>query len=182
MAPAMNFAFVSADATRAAADLLVLPLFDTDLSNKKTANSTLAATDKKTKGALLKLAESEGFKGKNEQSFLFQSQGKVPATRVLLLGIGDAKNFTAETLRQAAGRAAKTAQRLKVKNLSFVLPAHAELDALIKATVEGLELGEYRYDRWKTQKKDAAPKIAKVALFLPDGVKKQKSHEQVARS
>ena len=176
----MNFAFVSADATRAAADLLVIPLFDSELSNKKAPHKTLAATDKKTKGALLKLAESEGFKAKNEQTFLFQSHGKVSATRVLLLGLGEKKTFTAETLRQAAGRAVKTAQRLKAKQLSFVLPAHGEADAMIKATVEGLELGEYRYDRWKTRKADAAPKLGKVTFFLPDGVKKQKSHEHAA--
>ncbi|PZP38728.1 MAG: hypothetical protein DI585_06545, partial [Pseudomonas fluorescens] len=42
----------------------------------------------RTKGLLLKTAASEGFKGKNEQTFVFQTHGKVGAQRVILLGLG----------------------------------------------------------------------------------------------
>ena len=102
----MNFAFVSADATRAAADLLVLPLFDSELTNKKAPNKTLAAADKKARGALLKLAESEGFKAKNEQSFLFQSQGKVSAA------------WTSAGAEFAAAAAARVCRRARLSSAS----------------------------------------------------------------
>ncbi len=175
----MNFVFAAADASKAKADVLVFPVFDTDLTDKKQPLKALTAADKKTKGLLLKTAASEGFKGKNEQLFVFQGQGKLAASRVVLLGLGARAKFTAETLRLAAGRVVKAATRLKAKQLVVQLPVVRELDQAIKAIVEGFELGAYKYDRWKTQNKDEknAPRVEKVQLFLPNGVKKEKSHD-----
>lgn len=179
----MNFVFATADAARAKADLLVFPLFDTDLTDKKNPPKNLVSADKKTKGLLLKLAASEGFKGKNEQSFIFQSHGKVGAARVMLVGLGSRTKFTAETLRLAAGRAVKAATRLKAKAVAVQLPVVRELDQAIKSIVEGFELGAYKYDRWKTQNKDEknAPKLGQVQLFLPEGVKKEKIHDSMVQ-
>ena len=175
----MNFVFAAADASRAKADVLVFPLFDTDLTDKKNPPKNLISADKKTRGLLLKTAASEGFKGKNEQTFVFQTHGKIASTRVILIGLGARAKFNAETLRLAAGRAVKTATRLKAKSVVVQLPVVRELDQAIKAVVEGFELGTYRYDRWKTQNQDekSSPKVDKVQLFLPEGVKKEKSHD-----
>jgi leucyl aminopeptidase len=175
----MNFAFVAADASKAKADVLIFPLFDTDLTDKKQPHKTLLAVDKRSKGMMLKLASAEGFKGKGDQTFVFQSQGKVPAERVILLGLGARTTFTPEALRLAAGRAIKTAFRFKAKTAAVQLPVVREVDLAVRAVVEGFELGAYRYDRWKTQKKDdkRPPKVDKVQLFLPEGVKKDKTHD-----
>lgn len=177
----MNFVFAAADAVKAKADVLVFAVFDTDLTDKKQPLKALVAADKKTKGLLLKTAASEGFKGKNEQVFVFQTHGKLPAARVMLVGLGARAKFTAETLRLAAGRAVKTATRLKAKQVSLQLPVVRELDQAIKAVVEGFELGAYKYDRWKTQSRDdKAARVEKVHAFLPDGVKKEKAHDAIA--
>lgn len=177
----MNFVFAAADASKAKADVLVFALFDSDLTDKKQPLKALINADKKTKGLLLKTAASEGFKGRNEQSFVFQTHAKLPTQRVILLGLGARAKFTAETLRLAAGRAVKAATRLKAKQVVLQLPVVREIDQAIKAVVEGFELGAYKYDRWKTQNKDdkSAAKVEKVQLFLPDGVKKEKSHDAV---
>jgi|APLak6261679142_1056127.scaffolds.fasta_scaffold00011_64 leucyl aminopeptidase len=175
----MNFAFAAGDASKARADVLVFPIFDTDLTDKKSPPKALVGADKKTKGLLLKTAAAEGFKGKNEQTFVFQAHDKLPATRVILVGLGARAKFTAETLRLAAGRAIKTATRLKAKTATVQLPVVRELEHAIKAIVEGFVLGAYRYDRWKTTNKDekSAPKLDKVQLFLPEGIKKEKAHD-----
>ncbi len=177
----MNFAFAAADAAKARADVLVFAVFDTDLTDKKHPPRALLNVDKRTKGLLFKTATSEGFKGKAEQTFVFQTHGKVGATRVILVGLGSRAKFTAETLRLAAGRAIKTATKMKAKTAAVQLPVVRELEQAIKAVIEGFVLGGYRYDRWKTQNKDEkhAPKLDKVQLFLPEGVKKEKSHDAV---
>jgi leucyl aminopeptidase len=177
----MNFSFVAADASKAKADVLVFPVFDTDLTEKKNPPKALLSVDKKTKGLLFKTAASEGFKGKADQTFVFLSQGKVPAIRVVLVGLGARAKFTAELLRLAAGRAVKAATRVKAKNVTVQLPVVRELEQAIKAVVEGFELGAYRYDRWKTQNKDEknAPKVDKVHLVLPEGIKKEKAHDEL---
>lgn len=175
----MNFTLVAADATKARADVLVLPVFDNDLGGKKSTAQALLRADKKLKGLLLKTAAQEGFKGKADQTFVFQTQGKLPAGRVILVGLGARARFTPETLRLAAGRAVRTAGKVKAKTAVVQLPVVRELDASLRAVVEGFGLGAYRYDRWRTQHKDnGANKTDKVQLVLPDGVKKEKSQDE----
>lgn len=178
----MNFSLAAADASKTRADALVFPLFDTDLRDKKHPPTALLRADKRARGLLLKTAAAEGFKGKADQTFVFQAQGKLPATRVILVGLGSRTKFTAEVLRLAAGRAVKTASRLKAKTLAVQLPVLREFDQGIKAVVEGLALGAYRYDRWKTQHKDdkSGTKIDRVQLLLPADVKKDKAQDDVA--
>ena len=94
----MNFSFVAADAAKAKADVLVFPVFDTDLTDKKNPPKALLSIEKRTKGLLFKTAAAEGFKGKADQTFVFLAQGKVPATRVILVGLGSRAKFTAELL------------------------------------------------------------------------------------
>lgn len=178
----MNFAFAAGDATKARADVLVLPVFDADLTDKKNPPKALAKADKVLKGLLLKTAAQEGFKGKAEQTFVFQTHGKLGAPRLILVGLGARAKFNPELLRLAAGRAVKSAGRFKAKTAVVQLPVLREFEQGVRAIVEGFELGAYRYDRWKTQNKEekSAPRVEKVQLFLPEGVKKDKAHDHVA--
>ncbi len=173
----MNFSFGTGQASAAKADVLVLPLFDSDLTNKKHQPSAWAKSDKKMRGLLGKLASQEGFKAKAEQCTVVQTHGKLGAARVILLGLGARTKFTPEVLRQAIGRGVKRANALRCKTAAVVLPGARELDACLQATVEGAILGGYRYDKWRTVNKDekSAPRIDKVQLYLPDEVKKDKS-------
>jgi leucyl aminopeptidase len=175
----MNFTFAGGDATRVRADVLVLPLFDNEVSDKRKQPKALTQADKKLKGLLLKTAAAEGFKGKAEQSLLMHSHGKLGASRVLLIGLGNRARFNPEVLRLAMGRAVKAANRLKVRSAAVLIPVVREAEGGLRAIVEGFELGGYRYDRWRTTNKDekAAPRVDKVTLLLPDGVKKEKAFE-----
>jgi leucyl aminopeptidase len=172
----MNFAFASGDAAKARADVLVFPLFDTDFTDKKEPHAALAKADKATKGLLLKTAQDEGFKGKAEQTFVFVTQGKLPARRVILVGLGSRARFTPEVLRLAAGRAVKAANRLKAKSAVLQLPVARDVESSIRAVVEGFGLGAYRYDRWRTTNKEdqKAPRVEKLSLLLAPSKKASK--------
>lgn len=173
----MNFSFGTGDASKAKADVLVLPLFDTDLTDKKAPPSAWVKSDKKLRGMLAEIAKQEGFKGKAEQTCVVQTHGKLGAARVVLLGLGARVKFNPEVLRLAIGRGVKTANRLRAKTAVIQVPGVRELDACLQAIVEGAVLGGYRYDKWRTTNKDdkSAPRVDKVQLLLPDGVKKDKS-------
>ncbi|MCP3143772.1 leucyl aminopeptidase [Pyxidicoccus xibeiensis] len=173
----MNFSFVSGDATRASGELLVIPLFEGELAD--TAPTSLATADSALEGRLRGAATQEGFKAKTDQAFLMHTHGRAGAERVLLLGLGNRARFHPEVLRLAAGRAAKTAQRLKVGSAAFVLPATDAAANAVRAVVEGLGLGVYRFDKYKSaarEEKNPA-KLDKVALVLPDGVEKSRELE-----
>ena len=173
----MNFTFAGGDPARAKADALVIPVFDSELNDKKKQAQALASADKKLKGLLLKTAVQEGFKGKGEQLLTLHTHGKIPAQRVLLVGLGTRAKFNAEVLRLAMGRAVKAANRLRARSVVIAVPVLRELEAAVRAIVEGFELGAYRFDRWRTTNKEekAAPRVEKVALVLPEGVKKERT-------
>ncbi|MCE9668170.1 leucyl aminopeptidase [Myxococcus stipitatus] len=170
----MNFTFVSGDATRANGELLVIPLFEGELGDGGPA--TLAAADSALDGRLRGAATQEGFKAKADQALVMHTLGRVAAERVLLLGLGSRARFTPEVLRLAAGRAAKTAQRLKVSSVAVALPATDSAPDAVRAIAEGLELGAYRFDKYKSSAREdkGTPRPGKVALVLPEGAEKSR--------
>jgi leucyl aminopeptidase len=173
----MNFTFASGDPARAKADVLIIPVFDNELNDKKKQAQAVASADKKLKGLLLKTAAQEGFKGKGEQSLVFHTHGKLGSQRVLLIALGERSKFTPEVLRLAMGRAVKASNRLRARQVVVAVPVLRETEAAVRAIVEGFELGGYRFDRWRTTNKDEknAPRVDKVHLHLPEGVKKDKA-------
>jgi len=154
---------------RAAVDLLAIPVFEEELSNRRGASAALTATDKALRGLLLKSAVREGFKAKPDQTWTFHTHGKLRAGIAVLLGLGPRAKFDPEILRLAAGRAARTASKLRMSRAAFAVPAGERMEELVKAAGEGFVLGAYRFDRYRTANKDegASRGLASVHLLLP---------------
>jgi leucyl aminopeptidase len=138
--------------------------------------------------------KSGDFTGKEGQTFLLYPGGskknKPAAGRVLAVGLGkivDDENILRERLRLAAGTAARQAGSLKVRSMMAVLPdmpaGFPDAD-VAECISEGLILGNYRFDKYKTdtgktekQKKDEdeAVKVERFVLqvgnLAPDAVK-----------
>jgi leucyl aminopeptidase len=150
----MNFTFPTQPLLKSTGELLVLAVFESDFGGKGERSEGLIAADKALKKLLLPAATQEGFKGKADQTFLFHTHGKLRAPRVLLLGLGNRARFVPETLRLAAGRAAKQAARLKVRELALSIPSVPDMALAVRAAVEGILLGSYRFDRYRTQGRD----------------------------
>ena len=167
---AMQLTLVSGEASRAAASLLVLPIFDAEVKNP---GATLGAVAEALGPTFLEAAAEEGFKGGADQSFVFHTHGALPASRVVLVGLGKQDAFEDEILRRAAGRAAKIAQRVKASSAVVALPSGVESAAAVRAAAEGVLLGAYRFDRYKSpSKNDKKVELAKVSLVLADDEKK----------
>jgi leucyl aminopeptidase len=162
----MDFTTATAPAAELAVSTLFIPVFDDEIS-AKAKTGALADADKALGGVLLKAAAEEGFKGKTEQTFLLHTHGKLSAGRVVLLGLGERKKFRAETLRLAAGRAAKRAHSLRAQDAAFVVPSERFATENARAVVEGFILGAYKFDRYRTTNKDEknAPKLTDVTLI-----------------
>ena len=92
----------------AAVPALIVPVFDDVFASP---TKTLTELNRALGGALLEVAQAEGFKGKSDQLFCTHTHGKLKAARVALVGLGARKKYRTETLRLAAGRAAKWANR-----------------------------------------------------------------------
>jgi leucyl aminopeptidase len=179
----MKFTFIDGDPAKARAELLVLPVFESDLSGGEGISTALAAADGALNGLLLAAAGREGFRGKAEQSWTFHTHGKLASEKVMLLGLGPRARFMPEVLRLAVGRAVKAAQRAKAAEIAIAPPlAGPSPEANVRATVEGALLGHYRFDRYRTQGKDerAGSTVERVRILLRDG-EDEKALQQAVR-
>ena len=100
---------------------------------------------------MLKLGD---FKGDELEVAVLYPCGQAPPGRVILLGLGARSDFCLETARRVSGIAVKRALKLDVSDLSTAVHGldvpEFELQDCAQATVEGLLLGEYRYDCHKS--------------------------------
>jgi leucyl aminopeptidase len=117
----------------------------------------ISAADVALPDALADLIEPGDFRGNAKQVRLVYPRGAVAPRRVLLLGLGNAAQISAETLRQAAATAVRQAQELQVADFSFGMNGALDLAAAQagQALAEGFVLGGYRYHRYRTGLSDA---------------------------
>jgi leucyl aminopeptidase len=116
--------------------------------------------DRATGGALASaLADFSGKAG--ETLLLYPGSGP---RRILFIGLGEARKIDADSIRRAAGKAASRAQSLKCSELDFVFSGGARTREYAQAAAEGLTLGGYTYNRYKTM--DPKPDTLKEATLL----------------
>lgn len=127
---------------------------------------------------LTQIRDTGDFKGGKDESFLFypgltDGTGKrgIQAKRLLFVGLGKQSeqiNVRREQLRLAGGTVAKQAGTVKAKEVLVVLPKDYLLDAveIAECVGEGLLLGDYRFDLYKTPKdgEDAPPRVERFWL------------------
>ena len=115
-------------------------------------SQALAALDGKLGGLLAKVMTAEKFEGKPGQLTQLHTDGKLPAARVLVVGLGSDKG-DAEAVRRAASLGARRARELGAKNAAAHFPADGlSPRARAQATAEGAVLGTYRFDKYLKEK------------------------------
>ena len=154
-----TFAFSTDRATDLAVDVLVLPVFE---------GPEAGPGVKDVKGLdLLGQFTATWAKGKRGESLLVPTTGEaLAAEAVLLVGVGPKDAATPDACRRAIGRVARQLARRKTvaTTLPQIVRAKDQLEA-VQATVEGVLLGSYRFDRYKSKADDAAQRLGKVTLL-----------------
>src|SRR3712207_1003835 len=113
-----------------------------------------APIDRMLGGGLTHLLDSKEFEGKPNETALFHTQGKVPAKRIILVGLGKKKDLALDHLRQAMGQAAKRVRQAKAGSFTVALPAvmprgSSPLD-VAQVMVEGAILGSYQFTAYRS--------------------------------
>jgi leucyl aminopeptidase len=164
-----------------AADVLVLHHYESDAG----LHDEAALLDRALKGLLRSLLASGEFEGKQGQVVLVHTQGKIPAKRVLLIGLGKKKAATLDTVRQAMGTAAKRVRQAGAR--SFVTPLHGRAIAgvnglsLAQAMVEGTLLGGYQFTAYRTDPVGASKDLARVRFIAAGAAEAAQVREGVRR-
>jgi leucyl aminopeptidase len=164
----MQWTVAAYDAAYGGAELLVVPVLEDAFTDKKRMHSVLRLADDALGGLLLASADRENFKGKPEQSWAFHTHGKLGASQVVLLGLGPQKKLNLEGVRQAAGRSARIAAKARASSMAFALPSGMAPEEAAKAAAEGMVLGSYRFDRYRTTNPEEknAPRLESVRILV----------------
>jgi len=138
-------------------------------------DEVVQALDERLGGRIGQLAELGDFTGKPKTHAIVYGEGKIAANRVLLLGLGEQKKATLETLRRAAAAAANRAVELKVKRVSLALHRsfgdRLAAAALGRAMTEGVYLGSYRYDEYVSENGNGRLGALDVEIVDPDAAR-----------
>ncbi len=137
-------------------------------ATKPSLPTELTHVDAALDGLLSELAAAEGFTGGSGQTLSIHTHGKLPATRVLLVGLGAADKAGPDAFRRFAGTVVRAAERCKAKKAIIVVPEDGavRLEGRVQAAAEGALLASYRFDKYLTKDR-SAPSLTEIELALP---------------
>lgn len=152
----------------------VAPVFEDD---RELAAAALNPDDART---LSKLHASGIISGKPAKPYFLPTPNQ-GYRGVLALGLGKKDALTAETLRRAAGAACALLRDHQVSALVFDASQHAEMP--VEALLEGIVLGQYRCDRYKSQPdEDPRPVIEHATVYVHRGVDLPRAQKRCERA
>ena len=150
-----DFTFSTGSAAAARAELLVLPVFvgpEPGPGVKEVGLQGFFAAAKLT--------------GKRDESLLVTEGHRAAAGTVLLIGVGEKQGFDANRLRVALAKAAPTMARFGTVATTFPQAVTGRgAEAALQATAEGILLGSYRFDRYRTTATDLPKPLRKVTVI-----------------
>ncbi|MHC4595565.1 MAG: leucyl aminopeptidase [Planctomycetota bacterium] len=130
------------------------------------------------KGAIGQLLKLGDFKAKEGTNAIVYGNDKIGARRILLVGLGEKKKTTLDTVRKAASSTAKKSVEMRVESISLALHrafgGRFDLSAMGRAAAEGIYLGSYRYDEFVTGAENGRLDCLKVEIIDSDSVKTRK--------
>ena len=116
---------------------------------------SIETSDAAVKDAAADVIASGEVTGKAFETTLLHHPAKLKAKRLLLLGGGKAKTFSAFDLRRLAGAAVRTLKSKGMRSFAFVAPeAGLPAEEAVKAIVEGAFVGNFDPDYYKSDRKD----------------------------
>src|SRR5262245_2084724 len=162
--PTMNVTVSGEPLASVATDAVVVGVYADDKKLREPAARVNEASGR----ALAAVLEAEKFQGKAGAVTHLHSNGRLPARRVVVVGLGKRAETTPETVRRAAAAALRRARDLGARAVSTeVLGDRLPARARAQAVVEGAILGTYTFDRYKREKSDK--QVQALQLAEPDG-------------
>jgi leucyl aminopeptidase len=164
----MEVALGTAEALGAAADLLAVGVF-ADLEPGPGAEDAVDGLGTE----LRPLLEARGFSGKVGETVALPTLGRLPATTLLLVGLGERDKLDAEVLRRAAGAVVREARGAGHAVSTLPQALAADQPAGVRAATEAAYLAAYRFDKYKASANGAEggrrPSLERLELVAADG-------------
>jgi leucyl aminopeptidase len=152
----------------------MLAVFAVDIAIEKDADPlpALLTTSDAVSDAAAKVLASGEFKATLGETVLLHAPGGLKAERLLIVGLGKAKDLSVNEVRKGAGTAVRAAKPLGVREMVIAFPEDRSLSdehletlpctLLSRALVEGAELGEPDWDTYRSERKDRSVRTLTV--------------------
>jgi leucyl aminopeptidase len=134
-----------------------------------------AELNSKLGGAIARVIKLGDFKGKEATTAVIYGNESIGAERIILIGLGEKKKATLDTVRKAAACVANQAVTIKAESVGLALHrafgARFDLAAIGQVCAEGAYFGSYRYDEFVTQNEDGRLNSLRVELIDSDSAR-----------
>src|SRR4051794_4374763 len=133
------------------------------------------ALDKLLDGSLAREAADGDFKGRLGSSWIVTAGDGVAAKAVLLVGLGKRDELTLDGLRRVGATVASKLKSRRSVAVTIVdaVPDSIEAGDAVGALAEGIALGNYSFQRYKS--KGEAPALSSVAILGASGARAQRA-------
>ncbi len=150
-----------------------------DKAEKDKTEAYVSSGDKSVQKSAADLISAGDITGKTfEVAWLHKPDG-LKAKRLLLIGGGKTKKFSASDLRKLAGAAVRALKPRTLRSLAFVLPGEIPAEEAVKAVVEGAIVGNFDPDTYKSDRKDQnVESLTVVATNNDDRTKLQRALDE----
>jgi leucyl aminopeptidase len=152
-------------------DLLVLPL-----QEKSLETPALRSLDRRLRGKLSERIKKSKFTAAEGSSLVYDTAGILPASHLLLAGLGKANEVDSDTWRKTGARARREASAIGAEEIAFFFAPEKNPEDAAGAVVEGALLASYRFNKYRSNTQAGA--TVKNFTFFRPGLKRSSGLER----
>jgi leucyl aminopeptidase len=173
----MDFLGISSNFAQAGVEALAVVVF----KGEKASSSGLKELDKVSNGHIAAAIKSEEFKGDAGETALIRlnSKGKVKAGLLLLVGVGEKKDYKASGVFIASGTATRYLRKCNVKSFAFLPRFDGNTVECVQNAVQAGITSQFELDKYKT--KDKNSKAVTKMVVCVDGASPADLKEGISR-
>jgi len=140
-----------------------------DHGEKDKPEPSVAISDASVRAAASDVIASGEVTGKSFEATLLHRPAGLQAKRLLLLGGGKAKTFSASDLRKLGGAAVRTLKAKSIRSFAFALPENRiQAGDGVQAVVEGAFVGNFEPDVYKSDRKNESIEALTIVVRNDD--------------
>ena len=133
------------------------PLLAIPVKEQGLKESVIQLLDRQLKGRLSERIEKSRFTGAQGSALLHPTEGRIPASYLLLLGMGKENEIESHTWRRSAARASKEAAGIWAQEIDFFLPPFGDPAKISGPIAECTLLSSYQFHKYRSDDKRPQP-------------------------
>lgn len=161
----------------AGVDALAVAVF----KDEKASSGVLKDLDKLTGGIVSSVIKNEEFKGEVNETALvrFSAKGKVKASMLLLIGVGDKTDYKAASVGNVAGTATRFLRKRNVKSFALLPRSDGDAGEIAQNAATGFVTSQFELDKYRT--KDKTTKSVETFVLCVEGAKESDLKDGLSR-